>query len=736
MALDYITGDDASKQGPSEDTPEAGKQQTDRLAQSARLAAKWGAELAASKKWLGKFSRWARQCEKAYFDETEGASIREFGSIINLFWSNVQVVLSAIYGRLPKAAVDRKFKDFDDDVARVSASILQRILNADIERDHDDTAAAMRDAAQDRFVSGMGQVWCRYEVVTETYQLPDVDEMTGAPRLDAQGQPKTTTQERIISEDATVDYVYWDDFRYAPSRRWRDCRWVARRVYMGETKLRQRFKLDDKQASMIPWVTRTPGEGGGGNDDVVKATPGKQAAVWEIWDREANQVCWYIEGCAFVLDYDDDPLQLDDFFPCPQPIVATTLTKAFLPKPDYVMAQDLYKELDAVNAKLSKLQEAVKAAGVYDKNAGAVKMLLSSGVENTLIPVENWSSFVERGGMKGVVDWMPIDAIVNAITQLNQRKTQLQHDLYELLGISDIMRGASVASETATAQTLKVQYGGARLANLQNEIARFVSSVMKIRANIISKHFQPQTILQRSLIERTPDAPLAQQAIGLLKNMGMAMHQVTVTADSLAAPDWETEKEARSAFLGATSNFIMAAAPLVQANPTVGAFFMRLLQWAAAGFKGSQTIESALDQAAHALEAQAQQPPTPPEPSPEDKKNLATAKKSDAEAAKTGEEARRLKAENDIIIPPPPPPMGPMGPMGAMGPGGGGVPPMTQGGPQPAAMGPMSAMALPSSPMPGNPLQRAGMPAAPMMPPPLQPQVPLPSGPLGPIGGR
>jgi hypothetical protein len=72
---------------------------------------------------------------------------------VNLFWSNVQVILSAIYGKLPKADVDRKFKDFDDDVARVAGIIMQRILNGDMERDWDDTNAAMRDAVQDRFVS-------------------------------------------------------------------------------------------------------------------------------------------------------------------------------------------------------------------------------------------------------------------------------------------------------------------------------------------------------------------------------------------------------------------------------------------------------------------------------------------------------------------------------------------------------------------------------------------------------
>jgi len=654
------------------------------LVESGKAAQKWQRELDSSKRWMQRFVKAARECERQYIgvSDTTGSTAPTSMGKVNLFWSNVQVILSAIYGRLPKAEVDRKFGDFDDDVSRVAGIIMQRVLNGDIERDYDDTNAAMRDAVQDRFIAGLGQVWCRYEVDTEMQDQPVTDPATGQPI------PGATQQvEAIINEEAQTDYVYWDDFRYAPCRRWRECRWVARRVYMSEPKLKARFKLDEKQLGMIPMTTREPinTDSPSGTEDVLKATPFKQAAVWEVWERERNYVCWFVEGCSFVLDQQPDPLELDDFFPCPMPITATTLTKAFLPRPDYAMVQDLYKELDRVNAKLAHLTEAVKAVGVYDKTAMAARKMLAAGTENELIPVENWSAFVEKGGMKGVIDWMPIEQFVAAIAQLTARKNQLQHDLYEVMGISDIMRGASVASETATAQQLKVQYGGARLANLQNDVARFVSDVMRIRANIVSNLFQPQTILKRSLIERTPDAQYAQPAIQLLKDFGTAMYSITVTADSLAAPDWAQEKEARTEFLGAASNFVMAAAPVVQADPMTGSFLIKLLQWAAAGFKGAKTIEGVLDQAAKALTEKAQQPPQPEPPTPEDKKNTAQAGKYDAEAERTKKEA--------ALIPP-------------IGMPAGGLPPMTPGGPQP-----------------GGP---PGLPAGPGSVPPMQPQMPAP----------
>ncbi len=676
------------------------------LTDSAKLARKWQRELSAAKKWMRDFTKGARECEKQYFDQgtsaLTGAQATTFSGKTNLYWSNVQVALSAIYGRLPKAEVKRKFDDYEDDVARVAGIIMERILNGDIEREYDDTNAAMRDAVQDRFIAGLGQVWCRYDVDTEEYDEPVINPDTGQPQLDPETQePQTQKGERITNEEADTDYVYWDDFLYSPTRRWREVRWVARRVYMNEKRLTARFNLTEQQLAMVPMKNQTPGDldgGGPGTDDVMKATPFKQAPVWEIWDKDSNTVCWYVEGCTFVLDYQPDPLELDDFFPCPMPVVSTTLTKAFLPRSDYAMAQDIYKELDRVNQKLSQLTEAVKAAGVYDKTAVGVKSLLTTAVQNSLVPVENWSAFSEKGGLKGVIDWLPIDAFVNAIMQLQQRKALLEKDLYEVLGLSDIMRGASVASETATAQELKVQYGGARLSNLQDTVARFVSGVMRIRANIICNVWQPETILKRSQIMKTDDAQLAQPAVEMLKDFGTAMFSITVTADSLAAPDWAAEKEARTEFLGAASNYIMAAGPIVAQNPMVGGFLIKLLQWAAAGFKGGKTIEGVLDQAARQLEQQAQQPkPTPP-PSPEDTKNLAQANKYSAEADRTAKEAAMMPP---VGMSPPPTSMTP--PLGQM--------PMTQG--LPAVLN-------------GAPPGGGGLPAGPGSVVPMRPQMPAP----------
>ena len=75
---------------------------------------------------------------------------------------------------------------------------------------------------------------------------------------------------------------------------------------------------------------------------------------------------------------------------------------------------------------------------------------------------------------------------------------ELMNLLFQVTGMSDIMRGQSTAGATATEQALKAKFASTRVQEFQNEFARFASDTQRIKAEIISKHFDPQTIAERS----------------------------------------------------------------------------------------------------------------------------------------------------------------------------------------------------------------------------------------------
>jgi len=625
------------------------------------LAQRWATEIKAAEQELTKFHDDAAKIVHRYLDRRDDWGKDE--SKVNLFWSTTKVLLSMLYARPPKADVSRTYQDYEDDLARVAGTILQRLLNRGFDENVSQWDASVRQGIEDWLVVGLGQIWLRYEVKTESYVVPaQIDPLTGlelAPEQEA---------ERIVDEDAPCDYIHWRDFFWSPARTWAEIRWVARRVYLTKDQLTKRF--GEEITNVIPLKKSKQNTT---QDDAPKYDPWNKAQVFEIWCKENKKVYWYADGADVILDVKDDPLQLDGFFPCPKPVAANVTSSNFMPRADYIFAQDQFNELDEINTRITWLTRAAKVVGVYDKAAEGVQRMFNQAAENQLIPVDNWALFSEKGGIKGQVDWVPIDQVVNAINQLRQYRQDKVMQIYEVLGISDVMRGSSRASETATAQQIKAQFGSTRIQLMQFYIAEWISHALRIKAEIICKHWQPETIVRRSNIERTPDAQLAQQAIMLLKDEEMAEYRVTVEADSMAALDWAAERDAAVQFMQGLGAFISQVAPMAQQVPGAAPVLLSLLQWSVSKFRVSTQIESILDQAISGLKQQGIQPPGPtPLQEAQVAEKQAGAKERMAKAANTEMDARMKAMQLEMLQPQPalppaaplmPPVQGPMPPM-------------------------------------------------------------------------
>ena len=591
------------------------------------MAQRWSSEIEASKKELERFQEDGDKITRRYLDKRDEWGKEE--SRVNLFWSSMKVLLSLLYARPPKASVARSFLDSADDQARVAGVVVQRILNRSFDDNVSNWDSALRQCIEDWLVVGMGQAWLRYAVETEESVLPaEIDPITGEELVAEQ------VVEQIIDETAPIDYIYWKDFFYSPARVWEEVRWVARRVYMTRDQLIKRF--GEEIGKVVPLFSSTSKDV---NAQTPKHDPWARGEIFEIWCKEDKKVYWYAKGCEVILDVKDDPLQLDDFFPCPKPLAANLTSSNFMPRADYIFAQDQFQELDEINTRITWLTRAAKVIGLYDKNNDGIQRMFNQAAENQLIPVDNWAMFAESGGIKGKVDWVPIDQVVNAINQLRVYRQDKTVQIYEVLGISDVMRGSTKASETATAQQLKAQFGSTRIQLSQFYIAEWITNLLRIKAEIISKHWQPETIAMRSNIMRTPDAQFAAPAIQLVKDERLAEYRISVEADSLSAMDWAQERDSAVQFMSAMGAFVAQIGPMIQTVPGSSPYFLKLLQWSVSKFKVSSEIESVLDQAVAQLQAN---PPQPPQPSAQDQAETA------AEMAKAKErEANTMETQVD-----------------------------------------------------------------------------------------
>ena len=595
---------------------------------------RWKAEIRMAQKELEDWWEQGDECENRFLDErgTEHSEERRF----NIYTSNVQIMQSALYNAVPKVEVSRTFKDSNDDVARVAASILQRALQQDLDASHEDFSPAMLQAIQNRLVPGMGQAWLRLETTTQMVQMDQQQPL----------QDASTAVEQVVDQQVRTEWVHFKDFIWSPCRTWEERRWGGRRVMMTRDKLVERFGEEIGRAVPLKKGVKS-------TDDTNAIKPEelifKQAEVYEIWDRERREVLWVCLDCDYLLDTKEDPLALSDFDTFPRPLFATTTTSRLVPVPDFTLWQDQYNSLDLVNTRIDLLVSACKVAGVYDRSSEGVQRLLQ-GNENTLVPVDNWAMFAEKGGIKGQVDWLPLDMIALCLERLRQAREDLKQQIYELTGIADIVRGATKASETLGAQELKAQFASVRIQSLQKCILDFGTQILRIKGEIAARHYTPEILERKANCEQMEpaDLPYVPEALKLLKNPGTFQWRITIQPDSLAQTDYTKEKQERIEFLGAVSTYMEKAVVAVQQMPQLLPLTISLLKFGIAGFKVGKDVEGAVDRALQQIEQMVQQQAQqPPKPDPAQLKAEADIKASQMKA-QTEAKAVQMKAQADV----------------------------------------------------------------------------------------
>src|SRR5262249_15939417 len=135
-------------------------------------------------------------------------------------------------------------------------------------------------------------------------------------------------------------------------------------------------------------------------------------------------------------------------------LMATHTTNNYLPRSDYQMMRDQYDEITELNTRITILEKALRVVGVYNKKNAEVARILSESRENDMIPVAQWAVLSEAGGLKGVVDWFPIEVVAEVLEKLQVQMAAKKEQLFELSGLSDIMRGTTNPRETLGAQEL------------------------------------------------------------------------------------------------------------------------------------------------------------------------------------------------------------------------------------------------------------------------------------------
>jgi len=570
------------------------------------------------KEWEGR----ADKIVKRYRDESR--SRNNPNAKFNILWSNVQTITPAVFARLPRPDVSRRFRD-NDPIGRVASMMLERALEYEIEH-YGDYASAMKQAVQDRLLGGRGTAWVRYEphivgmAGGEAEDMPDdgLQVTEDTDEAETEGGIYREDQERIEYECAPVDYVYWRDFGMTVARTWEEVTAVWRKVYMERPALVERF--GEELGGRIPLDTK-PDTSKSFNEKMTEGS--REALIYEIWDKTTGQVLWLSKSMGKILDTRDDPLQLENFWPCPKPMFSTLTTDSLIPVPDFVLYQDQARQLDTLADRIDGFIHALKVRGVYDAAEPSLGRLFTEGENNALLPVKNYGAFSEKGGLQGAINLVDIRPIAEGLQMAYQAMDQVKGQIYEIMGIADIQRGQTDPNETLGAQIIKSNNASGRLKTMQHEVVNFATALLQIKAQIICQHFTDDTIVKISgaMQLSQQDQQLIPQALALLKDEPAKNFRIEVTTDSMIYQDEQQEKADRMEFLQAMGGFLSQAIPAAQATPEITPMMMEMLKFGVTAFKAGKGLEGLIDETADKFRQQAKQMEGQPKPpSPEQQK--------------------------------------------------------------------------------------------------------------------
>ena len=521
----------------------------------------------------------------------------------NIFWSSVETLKPFLYFKQPKPYIERKDKS-SDKVQNLACRILERALSWDLEQF--DFDSVIKYARNDFLLGGTGIVIERYRP-----SFGVVEDVNGL-------EFELKTDEKVTTEYVDPITFIADSDKIGI---WEDCTFFAIKKYLTMSETVEAFGEDIKSFLI--------------NEGEDK----KSIEIYEIWDKKSEKVLYLSKSCPTrFLKVIDGGLGLSGFYPLPKPLFATLANDSIIPVPDYVQIKPLLDELDGVTARMEKTMKALKVSGCYDNAFPELANILNKDI--TLVSISDFERLKSAGGIKNIVDFMPIDQYITALQSLAQRRTDIINAIYEITGVSDIMRGQSNANDTATAITKKANFGTLRNQDRQNDMQRFIAEIFKIKAEIICEHFDSDKLLSfLPLKDRImPEALAAVELLRAEKLRGMILgieSDVTFSESDSAAKNMEAIKTIHT--------MIGQAFDIVSKQPLLLDLYRQMISSIVAGMSNARQYDSVLNSCFDKISAELS---APDEPKPEQPNTALLA--LNLEREKNNLDYQIKKEQNDI----------------------------------------------------------------------------------------
>lgn len=482
--------------------------------------------------------------------------------VFPIYTANCNILHAALFSKMPAPDVRRPYQDVgDSDLAEAVQRCIEHL------QDTEDYSLPAHRTVGEWLASGLGVVW--YRLDTEVVEMPVyeqvIDEATGqiieVEARDEDGQ--LITEDVIESQTITQEYHPWDRFRWEPAVAWEDVEWISLDFVKTASQIRDDYGVELDNLDK--------------NKDYKAESSDKKHGhlVHHIYDKKARNIKVVCEAHSDYLAEYDDPLGLEGFYPMPRPLMMNVKSGEITPRPDFEYIRTQHENIQELTKRINAITKGVKDIGFFEASLFQEIASLASLKDGDYKPVADLAEKLSMAGMSANDLFVSVDMShkVQTLDRLRDQREGEKSIIYELQGIADIIRGASAASETATAQAIKDKHFQVRLSEKINELRRFWRDSYRILAEIIGEHFTPESFAVFSGIQ------LEQQQLSALKNELGRIYMIDVETEDTTFEDDEKEREQGIALIrtiGEIMNMQQALPPdLLKQMLTFGANLFR-----------------------------------------------------------------------------------------------------------------------------------------------------------------
>lgn len=505
----------------------------------------------------------------------------------NILYSNTETMLPALYSRPPRPVVQRRFKD-DDPLGKAAAQAGQLILEFLVDTDLD---------GYETFDHGM-------TMATKTALLP------GRAATTIKYDAKEEAEESYSGETVCVESKAWNRVRYGYATCWEKVPWIGYEDYIDEAEAIRLF--GEKVAALLTFSDqeqRAADEDTKGTKTEPDQGERKVTAIWQIWDKDGGKRVVYVSEQLKdrFLKEEDDPLGLSGFYNCPRPLTFVEKPHTLAPTALYTLYESQATELNTLTIRIKRIIKAIRARALYDGELGEDLKKLTDAEDAELVPTDRGSSLAAEKGLENAIWFWPVDKLILVLRELYTAREACKQVIYEITGISDILRGATKASETLGAQEIKAQWGTLRLKRNQTAVAGYAVDLLRMMLETAAKKFSEATwakmtglpfltsakyteltalaaVMQQQAMARPPlpqgappdpaqqqlqqiqqqlQAPQWSQVLGLLQDDLHRAYRVDIETNSTVEPEAAEDQKLLNDVLMALSQVLAQVGPLV-----------------------------------------------------------------------------------------------------------------------------------------------------------------------------